>query len=418
MFDFDVRSTAILFIFVVGYLGMAFEKKLKINKATTALLMGVSSWVVEFSFSELSKQDNLLFFGNHLSSIAQVVLFFMGGLAIADLLYACGSFSWINQCLRTRSVKKIFFILSVISFFLSAVIGSVAATIVLCTFVVEGFHRSQTRLIIGAGIVLAANAGGVWSPTGNITTTMLWMGGQLTTEVMGALVLPSLVCWIVSMFFLQFSVSGAHDWPEPKESITSHYMTYLLLFLGIVVFSLVPLFKIWTGLPPFIGILFGLGMLWCFTDFFFKERQVVGVSLLSKVDFSGIVFFLGVLLTIDAIETSGLLGDLAQFFDPFAEQVEWITISLGMVSAFINNVPVVAAIMGMFSVEVWPRDHTFWVLVAYCSGVGGSILAFGSAPGVAYMGLERVDFLWYIKKISFPALMGYFGGLFIYWLLA
>ncbi len=277
--------------------------------------------------------------------------------------------------------------------------------------------KTDSRWVIGGGIVIAANAGGAWTPIGDVTTTMLWIGGQVSTlKVMKDLLLPSIVCLIGSTAVLTLMVKGEFKNAETdKKERHSEPMGNFVFFLGIGVLIFVPIFKLLTGLPPFMGILFGLSLLWLVTDIVhckYPERDYLRVPyVLTKVDLSGVLFFLGILLCIDALETAKILEKLALGMDYYIGNTVIVATLIGLASAVVDNVPLVAASMGMYSLEHYPMDSSFWQLVALCAGTGGSILIIGSAAGIVFMGLEKVDFFWFLKKISLAALVGYFLGI-------
>lgn len=272
-------------------------------------------------------------------------------------------------------------------------------------------------------VVIAANAGGAWTPIGDVTTTMLWIGGQITTgNIMAALILPSLICLVVPMIFLSFRIKGKIESPEIIENTqrekTSSFEQKLILGLGIGALIFVPVFKTITHLPPFLGMLFGLGILWVVTEIIHKDKNDADkdvysvVHALRKADVPSVLFFLGILVAIAALESTHQLADLAAFMDKTIGNIDIIVISIGLLSAVVDNVPLVAAGMGMYDMQTYPTDHYFWEFVAYCAGTGGSCLIIGSAAGVAAMGMEKIDFFWYLKKISLLALLGYFAGAF------
>lgn len=314
-------------------------------------------------------------------------------------------------------------VIGLITFFLSAVLDNLTTTVVMITLLRKLIDQNNDRLLIGGAIVIAANAGGAWTPIGDVTTTMLWIGGQLSTVlVMKNLLIPSLVCFIVSALILSFSLKGQFEEKYVHLSdVHSEPMGNLILFLGTGLLVFVPIFKILTGLPPFMGMLFSLGVLWLVTDLIhhpYEERSHLRVpQIMTKIDLSGVLFFLGILLSINALYTAGLLGEIAQWFDRHVGNIAIISLGIGFVSAVLDNVPLVAATIGMYNLEHYPRDHPLWNMIAYTAGTGGSILIIGSAAGVVFMGMEKVDFIWYLKRISFAALIGYLAGFGIFYLM-
>ncbi len=406
-------ESLIVAVFVVGYLLIIFEHQIGINKATSALLMAVGCWALQFSNTG-SMQQNGAHLLEHLADVSQVVFFLLGAITIVETINAHGGFSIIADFLRVNSKKGCLALVTILAFFLSAVLDNLTTTIVMIVLLRKLITHMQDRLIFGAAIVIAANAGGAWTPIGDVTTTMLWIGGQVSTlPLMQKLFLPSLVSSAVALFCLSFSVSGK----IPKEVIERAHVEHkggLVLFCGILSLILVPVFKVVTGLPPFMGILFSMSLIWLLTDILHKteERSHLRVlSIFPKVDLSSIFFFLGILLAVGALETAGILKTLAAWLDSAINSKEAVATLIGMASAVVDNVPLVAATQGMYDLS---QDHPFWLLIAFCAGTGGSMLIIGSAAGVAFMSLEKVDFFWYIRKATLPAAAGYFAGIITY----
>jgi Na+/H+ antiporter NhaD/arsenite permease-like protein len=298
-------------------------------------------------------------------------------------------------------------------------LDNLTTTIVMVTLLRKLTDRGEERLLMGGAVVIAANAGGAWTPIGDVTTTMLWIGGQLSTlAVMKKLLLPSIICLIAALLILTPKLKGnfAHIKHEKESQIEP--MGTTIFWLGIGALMFVPILKIVTGLPPFMGIIFGLGILWLFTDIVhsrYEDRSHLLVpNVMTRIDVSSVLFFLGILLSIDALHTAGLLDDLANWMNHTIGNLDVIAIAIGLVSAVVDNVPLVAAAMGMYDLNQYPTDSNFWNLIAYCAGTGGSILVIGSAAGVAFMGLEKVQFFWYMRRVGFAALVGYFAGIGIF----
>jgi NhaD family Na+/H+ antiporter len=414
-------QVAMIVIFFIGYALIAFEHVVQINKSTTALLMAILCWIIQFANKGMTGEENTTFLGIHVANISQVIFFLIGAIAIVEIIDAHKGFRLISNNINVSSKRKLLWLLGFLGFFLSSVLDNLTTTILLVSLVKKIIYDEGDRLLIGGGIVIAANAGGAWTPIGDITTTMLWIGGQVSTvSIMKSLFFPSLACLCASFACLTFMLKG--DFEAKKvlsiEEDRLEPMGEVIFFLGIGALISVPIFKLLTGLPPFMGILFGLSILWLVTDIMhykYSERQHLRVtSVMSRIDLSGAMFFLGILLCITSLETAGILEMLAHWLDKNIGNVNVIAVLIGLASAIVDNVPLVAASMGMYSLEQFATDSVFWQLVAYCAGTGGSILVIGSAAGVAFMGLEKVDFLWYVKKISLPALVGYFVGLIIY----
>jgi NhaD family Na+/H+ antiporter len=413
----DAYVFLMIAVFTVGYFLITIEHVTKIDKASIALLMGIICWVIQFAHKGGKCADSLICLGEHVANISQIVFFLLGAMAIVALINVHNGFAIVANAINIKSKKKLLWVLGILTFFLSAVLDNLTTTIVMVTLLGGLIPRTEDRLIMGGGIVIAANAGGAWTPIGDVTTTMLWIGGEISTvAVMHDLFLPSIVCLIASFAILSIFLKGNFKMEEMKTINTDlEPMGKLVFFLGIATLIFVPVFKVLTGLPPFMGVLFGLSILWLVTDILHtkeKEREHLLVPhVLTKVDFSGLLFFLGILLAINALESAGILEELAHWLDEHFNNTTMIATLIGLASAVVDNVPLVAAAMGMYSLEQFPLDHEFWQKIAYCAGTGGSILIIGSAAGIVYMGLEKVDFFWYLKRISLAAIVGYFAGL-------
>jgi len=349
------------------------------------------------------------------------LFFLLGAMAIVELIDAHDGFDVITSRIKTSDQLKLLWIISIITFFLSAVLDNLTTTIVMVSLLRKLIGEKKTRMFFVSMVVLAANAGGAWSPIGDVTTTMLWIGGQVTSvNLMMHLFIPSMVCLIVPLAFLSFSMKGKVSKPDLVESIqtekTTDFEKRFVLALGIGALVFVPFFKTITHLPPFMGMLFGLAILWIVTEFMHKNKNDADkdsysvMHALRKADVPSVLFFLGILVAISALESTHQLQDLAQWMDAKIGNLDIIVISIGLLSSIVDNVPLVAAGMGMYDMATYPTDHYFWSFLAYCAGVGGSCLIIGSAAGVAAMGMEKIDFLWYFKNVSWLALIGYLSG--------
>jgi Na+/H+ antiporter NhaD/arsenite permease-like protein len=317
-------------------------------------------------------------------------------------------------------------VIGITAFFLSAALDNLTTAIVMMSLLRKLIADEEDRRYFAGLVIIAANAGGAWSPIGDVTTTMLWVGGQVTSaNIMLKLIVPSLVCLAVPMLLMLLRLKGQIIRPElPAEALrtapstNAERLTVFLTGVGVLLF--VPVFKSVTHLPPFMGILFGLGVLWLVTEIIHKrkndeEKTTFSVArALQRVDTPSVLFFLGILLAIGALQTAGLLTGLAQAMDTAIGNIDLITMSIGLASAVVDNVPLVAAAQGMYPLSTFETDNYFWEFLAYCAGTGGSILIIGSAAGVAVMGLERIDFFWYVRRISLPALAGYIAGALVY----
>lgn len=408
-------------VFAIGYLLIIFEHVIGINKATSALLMAVGCWSVQFA-DRSADTFNMAHFSEHLANVSQVVLFLLGAITIVETIHAHGGFGLVSNAIRVSSKKACFWIIGGLAFFLSAILDNLTTTIVLVVMLKKFIADPKERLLFGAAVVIAANAGGAWTPIGDVTTTMLWLGGQLSVgPLMQQLFLPSLVCMVASFIPLSFSIKGTmnrhiastHDDLQPQGTI--------VLVCGILSLVFVPIFKMVTGLPPFMGMLFSMSFIWLLTDIIhrgYDERDHLRfAAILPRLDLSSIFFFLGILLSVNALETAGVLKHFALWLDEAILSKTLVASLIGVASAVIDNVPLVAACMGMYDLQAFPMDSQFWILIAFCAGTGGSLLIIGSAAGVAFMGLEKVDFFWYVRKATIPALIGYLAGIGTYLLL-
>jgi len=417
-------SVLIITIFALGYIAIALEHKIKLNKAASALITGVLCWVVYIVFMPDKQIINEQLTG-HLGELSGILFFLLSAMTIVELIDSHDGFNIITDRITETNKRSLIWIVGFITFFLSAILDNLTTTIVMISLLRKLIKDDKDRLFFVGTVVIAANAGGAWSPIGDVTTTMLWIGGQITAfKIMGKLILPSLVCLVVPLTFISFKLSGK---VERTENINSTQRTSLpekeqkiVLFSGISVLILVPVFKALTNLPPYMGILFGLGILWIITEVLHwskdeeNKHNLSVVHALHKIDTSTILFFLGILIAISALQSTGILMKLAHFMTVSIGNESIVVISIGLLSSIVDNVPIVAAVQGMYDLTQYPTDHFFWEFLAYCAGTGGSALIIGSAAGVAAMGMEKINFFWYLKKISWLALIGFFSGAFVY----
>ena len=406
-------------------MGIAFEHSIRINKAATALVTGVLCWTVYILFAE-NKDVVTGQLTHHLGNLSQILFFLMGAMAIVELIDAHDGFEIITQRIKTIRKRKLIWIIAILSFFLSAVLDNLTTTIVMVSLVRKLVADKKDRWMLAGLIVIAANAGGAWSPIGDVTTTMLWIGNQITAgNIMLKLIVPSLVCLLVPLFLMRFVFKGDIKTPDERfesESIrpSTAKERNIVFTAGVAVLLLVPVFKTLTHLPPFMGILIGLGILWIITEIMHSEKDeedrknFTVAYALRKIDTPSILFFLGILLAISALESTEQLTHVAGWMDKNLKDQNIIVTSIGLLSSVVDNVPLVAATQGMYSLDTFPTDHYFWEFLAYCTGTGGSILIIGSAAGVAAMGIEKIDFIWYLKKIGWLALAGYIAGAITY----
>jgi Na+/H+ antiporter NhaD/arsenite permease-like protein len=415
---------AVIVIFVVAYAAIALEHPLKINKSASALVGAGVLWTVYALFSG----DQLLI-GNQLNeslaSTAQIVFFLIGAMTIVEVIDAHDGFEVITSLIRTRKQVTLLWIVGFITFFLSAALDNLTTTIVMISLMKKISDSQNDRLFFAAMIVIAANAGGAWSAIGDVTTTMLWIGGQITPLAIIDGVLPaSLVNLLIPLAIVSYLLRGKSvvppARPEGDAILASRFERNLVFFLGLGLLVAVPAFKTATHLPPFMGILLALGVLWFVGELIHRDksgdekRNLLPPHALTRIDMSSIVFFIGILLAVATLEHTHILAMLAGWLDRTVGREDLIVIALGLLSAIVDNVPLVAASMGMYSLDRYPTDSFLWEFVAYCAGTGGSILIIGSAAGVAAMGLEKIHFFWYVKRISWLALLGYLAGAAVY----
>jgi len=419
-------NALLISIFVIAYAAIAFEHPIKINKSASALLGAGLLWsVYALMMGEGGHVSEHL--GETLIGTAQIVFFLMGAMTIVEVIDAHDGFDVVTARIRTTSLSALMWLVCVATFFMSAVLDNLTTTIVMVSLMKKLLDKREERLLFAGMIVIAANAGGAWSPIGDVTTTMLWIGGQITaSSIMGALILPSLVNLLVPLALVSYRLRGKtvvepqQDPNHPEGAGTSERERNIMFFLGLGVLIAVPAFKTITHLPPFMGVLLGLGILWLVGDLLHgnkteEEREHLNLtSALNRIDMASIVFFIGILLAVATLEHSGILPALASWLDATVGRQDLIVMLIGIVSAIVDNVPLVAAAIGMYSLDQYGPNSFLWQFLAYCAGTGGSILIIGSAAGVAAMGLERIDFVWYVKNISLLAIGGYFAGALVY----
>ncbi len=418
-------AIAIIIIFILGYLAIAFEHTIRINKAATALVTGVLCWTVFILFTE-NKEFVAEELKVHLGEVSQILFFLMGAMTIVELIDSHDGFEIVTSRIKTTSKRKLVWIIGLLAFAFSAILDNLTATIVMISLVRKLASDKQNRWMLAGLIIIAANAGGAWSPIGDVTTTMLWIGNQITaTNIMMKLIVPSIACMLVPLIFMRFVFKGKVE--RPKQQFNGTVQTpkmirqrNIVFFSGITILLMVPVFKTVTHLPPFMAILMGLGIMWVITEIIHsgkdeedRKNYTAGYAL-RKIDTPSVLFFLGILLAITALQSIGELANAATWMDKNLKDQNIIAIAVGLLSSIVDNVPLIAATQGMYPLDLYPTDHYFWEFLAYCAGTGGSILIIGSAAGVAAMGLEKINFIWYLKKISWLALLGYFAGAIVY----
>lgn len=416
----------LVIVFVVVYAAIALEHPLRINKSASALVGAGLLWTI---YALQVNQPSLIAeqLSESLISTAQIVFFLMGAMAIVEVVDAHDGFEVITSRIKTNELSTLMWLVGFVTFFLSAILDNLTTTIVMISLMRKLLDKRDDRLFFAGIIVIAANAGGAWSPIGDVTTTMLWIGGQITTvAIIQSVFLPALISLLVPLLVTSFWLKGQLVVPPALSAqnatgaSTTPFERQLMFYLGLGILMAVPAFKTWTHLPPFMGILFGLGLLWLVGDLVHKEKAdqdkahlTLGHAL-TRIDLPSIVFFIGILLSVATLEHTNILKDVAQWLDNNVGRQDVIVMIIGLVSAIVDNVPLVAAAMGMYSLEQYPVDSFLWEFLAYCAGTGGSILIIGSAAGVAAMGLEKIDFIWYLKKISGLAFLGYVAGALAY----
>jgi Na+/H+ antiporter NhaD/arsenite permease-like protein len=452
----------ILGVFVLGYAFIALEHNIHIDKAASALVTGTVCWALfVLGFHEVPAhlaEEFHLFAADHMGSghgglaqffehrllhhmeeISSILFFLMGAMTIVELIDAHEGFRVITDKIQTRSKVKMLWIVCVLTFFFSALLDNLTTSIVMVSLLRKLIDDRQTRWLFAGMVVIAANAGGAWSPIGDVTTTMLWIGGQLgTSTIITHLILPSIVCLLVPLGILSFRLKGEIERPTQEEDEqwdpTTPFERNLVFAAGVGGLLFVPVFKTVTHLPPFMGMMLSLGLLWMLTERLHHSKNIeekehlTVIGVLRKIDSASVLFFLGILLAVSALQEAGHLILAADWLRVSLNDVFLIDLAIGLLSAIVDNVPLVAASMGMYDIvpaaaatDAWSamfvQDGIFWQFLAYCAGTGGSALIIGSAAGVAVMGLERIDFVWYLKKISLLAVLGYFAGAGVYLLM-
>lgn len=443
-------ESIIILIFVLGYLAITLEHPLRLDKTVPALIMASLIWAVlaigftsgwfdvinteEQAFSFLTGGEHALegFEGtllHHLGKTAEILIFLIGAMTIVEIIDLHRGFEVLKSAVKTKSKRKLLWIIGILAFFLSAIIDNLTATIVLITLLRKLIHKREDRLWYAAMVVIAANAGGAWSPIGDVTTTMLWIAKKVTAAgLIEYVVIPSIVCFalpfVIASYMPAFSGQIEVDVREDKEE-EALLSSRTMLFLGLGMIVSVPVFKTLTHLPPYMGMMLALGVVWLVSEYihpeedFSKERRHLysAHKALSRIEISSILFFLGILMAVAGLESLvygvvngeevGTLRYLAEVLQGAIPNQDVVVILLGILSAIIDNVPLVAASMGMYDL---PIDSVLWHFIAYSAGTGGSMLIIGSAAGVAAMGMERIDFIWYLKKVTWLAFVGFIAG--------
>lgn len=417
-------------VFVLGYMAIAFEHPIKVDKAASALIIGGLGWAL-FAFSGVDQHTLTHEIQHHIVDIAEILFFLLGAMTIVELIDAHEGFSLITNKITTNKKVYLIWILSIITFFFSAVLDNLTTSIVMAALLSKLIKDKETLWLFAGVIILSANAGGAWSPIGDVTTIMLWIGGQVSaSNIITSIIIPSVVCAVVPLIYLTFKLKGDIERPntetleEHQKNPTTSFERNLIFWLGVIGLLFVPFFKTVTHLPPYVGMMFSLGVLWLVTEIIHRSKnheqksQLSVIGVLKKVDTPTIFFFLGILLAVASLQSAGHLDIVATYLDTTfngqtAEGIYIINIIIGLLSSIVDNVPLVAGAMGMYPIAetgLYASDGKFWEFLAFCAGTGGSVLIIGSAAGVAVMGILKIDFIWYLKNISFLALIGYAAG--------
>ena len=461
----------LIIVFVLGYIAIAFEHPIKIDKAASALVMGGIIWgalavgiddlvtkdflsefyekfkskfnalkeIGIYSNEEFAKPIKFLKYelSHHLVDIGEILFFLLAAMTIVELVDSHEGFSIITNKISTKRKVPLMWILCIISFFFSAVLDNLTTSIVMAALISKMIKDKKDLWMFAGMIIISANAGGAWSPMGDVTTIMLWVGGQVTAwNIISSIFIPSVICMLVPLIYVSLQLKGSiqstslMNIDKEKTNSISTFERNLIFYMGVLGLLFVPIFKITTGLPPYLGMLLSLGILWVTTEIIHRKKNaeqkhylsVIGV--LKKVDTATIFFFLGILLAVAGLQSAGQLDIVAKYLEnTFSgeNKIYMVNILIGLLSALVDNVPLVAGAMGMYEIGpiqdgilAYPQDHKFWQFLAYCAGTGGSVLIIGSAAGVAVMGILKIDFMWYVKHISFLALLGYFSGVLTY----
>jgi Na+/H+ antiporter NhaD/arsenite permease-like protein len=414
----------LLATFILGYLLITLEHAIHINKAAIALITAVLCWTI-LVMNPANKDAALNAIGHHLTGVAEIVFFLLGAMTIVELIDAHDGFQNITEKIKTNNKTKFVWTIALVTFFLSAVLDNLTSTIVMMSIINKLVKDKTVKWHLLGLVIISSNAGGAWSPIGDVTTTMLWIGQQVTPlNIIKETFLASLTCMVVPTLIINYRIKGKIDLFEKSEmnlnALSSAFDRNLVFFIGIACLLFVPVFKTITHLPPYMGMLLSLGIMWVLTELLHSKKDIEEKGNLSvnhairKIDTPSILFFFGILMSIAALEQVGLLKDAATYLDQTIGNIKFIAILIGLLSSVLDNVPLVAALQSMYSLDIYPTDHYFWEFLAYTAGTGGSVLIIGSAAGVAVMGIEKIDFFWYLKNISWVALIGFITGALVF----
>jgi len=418
----------IIGIFIIGYIFITLEHVIKVDKASTALVTGVACWAFialgmdSFGIRLVEMKYEL---HSHVGHISEILFFLLGAMTIVELVDIHQGFKIITDRITTNNRVKLLWVLCIVAFFFSAVLDNLTAAIVMGALLSKIMKDKYDLWFFGGMVIIAANAGGAWSPIGDVTTIMLWIKGKITAiNIIQSTLIPSIICIVVPLLYASIKLKGNVSLisidPDSKNNITTSFERNFVFLLGVLGLLFVPIFKLVTDLPPYMGMLFSLGVIWIITELlhrnksYEKRKKLTVIGAVKKIDILTIFFFLGILLAVHSLQTIGTLADIADYLtETFNGDIFIINIIIGVLSAVVDNVPLVAGAIEMYPKEF--TDSSFWEFLAYCAGTGGSLLIIGSAAGVAMMGILKIDFFWYLRKITLLALLGYFSGAFVYW---
>lgn len=419
-------SILLILLFITGYILITLEHAIRLNKTATALITGIVCWT---AYALMGDNKDLVSdqLSHHLSTISEILFFLLGAMTVVELIDAHDGFTLITDRIATRNIRTLLWIISLLSFFLSALLDNLTTAIVMVSVARKLVRNTEQRHIMAGMIIVASNAGGAWSPIGDVTTTMLWIGGQVSTlAIVRGLFFPSLVSMVVPLILLT-RLQPKVEIKSSSQGVSRPYVTPIarrdrrvMLAVGLGGMLFVPIFKTLTHLPPYMGTMLVLGFIWVVSEVLHSDKdeserkRFTAAHALSRIDVPSILFFLGILLAVGALESTSILHTLAESLNNTVGNLDAIVFLIGIVSAVVDNVPIVAAAMGMYDLQTYPVDAKLWEFLAYCAGTGGSLLVIGSAAGVAVMGMEHLSFGWYLRKISWLALIGYLTGALVY----
>ena len=421
----------IIGVFILGYIFITLEHLVKVDKASTALITGAVCWaLIALGIDSLGMDLYTMKYElhNHVAHISEILFFLLGAMTIVELVDSHQGFKIITDRIKTSNRVKLLWLLSIVAFFFSAVLDNLTAAIVMGALLTKIMKDKNDLWFFGGMIIIAANAGGAWSPIGDVTTIMLWIKGKVSAlNIIQSTIIPSIVCMVVPLLLVSFRIKGNVSLIEDTDkgidvNITTNGERNFVFILGVLGLLFVPIFKLITDLPPYMGMLLSLGFIWLVTEIMHRNKtyeiknKLTVIGVVKKIDVLTIFFFLGILLAVHGLQSIGTLGNVASFLEEtFNGDIFIINIIIGLLSAIVDNVPLVAGAIEMYPYEA--PDSSFWEFLAYCAGTGGSVLIIGSAAGVAIMGILKIDFFWYLRRIAFLAFIGYASGALCYWMI-